>query len=105
VPNKLVDYATPDGRKYKSELPLEAPLSHASRGVRWGPPDLSPLGLPPQIAVRLHNELFARNLFTYRDVRANMNEVVSAVMHTFAVDAQMIASIYYQREGGKIDNG
>jgi hypothetical protein len=101
VSNKVVDYEAPDGRKYKVLLPEGAPASHASRGVRLGPPDLSRLELPPALLVRLHNELFARNLFSYRDVKANMNEVVSAVTHTMKVDAQTIAAIYYDNEGGK----
>lgn len=98
---KVVDYTDKVGRNYKSVLPVEAPLSHAGRGILVGPPDLTPLGLPEAMKVRLHNELVARGLVDYSTVRSHMTDVVSAIMHTFGVDAQTIVALYYQNEGGK----
>lgn len=99
--NKVVDYVDKSGKQYKSVLPEEAPLSHAGRGILIGPPDLTALGLTTDMAVRLHNELVARGLVDYSSVRSHMTEVVSAIMHTFGVDAQRIAALYYENEGGK----
>jgi hypothetical protein len=101
VSNRVVDYTAPDGRKYKSLIPMTAPLSHASRGILIGPPDLKSLGLSPEMTIRLHNELFERDLVDYKSTRANLREVVSAIMHTFSVDAQAIVSLYYKNEGGE----
>lgn len=100
--NKVVDYTAPDGRKYKVLIPENSPPSAASRGVILGPTKrLEDLGLPEEVLVKLHNELFARNLISYSDVANNMRDVVSAIQHTFTVDAQLIAEIYYKNEGGK----
>lgn len=99
--NKQVEYVDKVGRKYKSLLPADAPVEHASRGVLSGPPDLTVLGLTDDMAIRLHNELYARGLVDYNSVRSNLREVVSAIMHAFGVDAQRIVALYYENEGGK----
>lgn len=99
--NQQVDYIDKSGRKYKSLIPVGAPIGHASMGVLSGPPDLTSLGLTDDMTMRLHNELYARGLVDYSSVRSNLREVVSAIMHAFGVDAQRIVALYYENEGGK----
>lgn len=101
--NKVVDYTDKDGRKYKVLIPANAAQSMAKHGVRIGPPPLDELGYPDKIITKIHNELFDRGIITYKDVTDNMRDVVGAIQHAFAADAQTIATLYFKYEGGKID--
>ena len=87
-------YESADGRKWVVLLPLEAPESQASMGAIVGPPDLSPLGLPDEVAVRLHNELFNRKLITVNDLRHRMPELTAALQLAFRADAQALHALY-----------
>jgi hypothetical protein len=87
-----------DGRKYNSIIPIGAKDADASKGVKYGPPDLDVLGLPTDVRVRLHNELFARGLFTYEQVRRNLNEVIGAIQQAVRLDAQLVSEAYYRKE-------
>ena len=91
---KTVDWEDEFGRKYKMLIPLDAPIEYASRGVRVGPPDIESLGLPLELEVRLNNQLFNRKLITERDIRLRPNDLVAAMMATYKVDAQKVATLY-----------
>lgn len=82
------------GRKTLVEIPDGKPDSHARYGVVIGPPDLSALGLPSEIEIRLHNELFARGILTHRDAKKRRQEIVNALHSVFAVNAERILNIY-----------
>lgn len=84
------------GRKYKVIVPDDADKSTWQYGVVLGPPDLSALDLPPSIAIRLHNELFARGLITKKDASRRITDITGALMAALKTDAQTIHAIYEQ---------
>lgn len=82
------------GKKCRVIVPDEASENTWQYGVLVGPPDLSELGLPEDIEVRLNNELFNRGLITKRDLRRRGAEVVAALQAALKVDAQRIIELY-----------
>ncbi len=86
------------GRKTAVWLPNDAPESDAYLGIPIGPPALDGLHLPKEIEIRLHNELFARGIFSLRDVNAERQNVVGALMSALKIDVEHIADIYRQAE-------
>lgn len=92
---KTLDYLDPnDGRMYRVMLPDGAPDTHASMGIRLGPPDLSGLGLPDALADRLHRELWVRGLITAGDVARRPDELRHSLQAALKVDALRIAELY-----------
>ena len=75
-------------------LPDGVPDSDANMGMIVGPPPLTPLGLPLETEVRLHNALHDRELFTLLDVTKRREHVVGAIMSALKVDAQHIVDLY-----------
>lgn len=63
-------------------------------GIVQGPPDVSELGLPKEVAIRLHNELFIRGLITSKDIRGRALEVAAAVMAAYRVDVVALLNLY-----------
>lgn len=82
------------GRKYRVQVPDNAPKHLWNAGVVIGPPDLSGLGLPQEIEKRLHNELHARGLITSKDVKKRMHDVHGALQSALHVDAARIVELY-----------
>lgn len=91
------------GRYYRVEVPEDAPANTWQYGIIIGPPDLSGLGLPSKVEVRLHNELFNRGLITKIDLRKRLVEVEAALRSALRVDVQTIAALY--EEGPKGQDG
>jgi len=88
-----------NGRKYLVQLPNEAPDSDAERGIPIGPPDIDGLlPLPEPFATRLHNEFFARGLFTLADTMRNQNEVRAAILAAVRLDVQSIQAAFQEFE-------
>jgi hypothetical protein len=88
-----------NGRMYVSRLPEGIPDSDAPMGVPVGPPDVDTLiDLPDKFAVRLHNELFARKIFTLDDTTKRQNEVRAALQAALSIDVQSIQSAYQEIE-------
>lgn len=82
------------GRKFLTEIPDDAPDTHAKMGVRIGPPELSSVGLPLAVEVRLNNALFARGLFTKSDLRGKKQELFAALQSAYATDVQVLDTLY-----------
>jgi hypothetical protein len=91
---RQVSYADAAGRQFVTMIPDAAPDSEARKGVPVGPPSLTPLGLPKQTEVRLHNQLFSRGLLTQFDVEQRPGEVVAAVLAAFKTDALRVMALY-----------
>lgn len=89
-----VTWSDRDGRRFVVMLPDLVPDSEARRGVPIGPPDLSGLGLPHSVEVRLNNELVARRLLRREDLRGRIAELTSAVMAACRLDAQAVEALY-----------
>jgi hypothetical protein len=87
-------YQDREGRRWQVLLPEGVPDSEAEKGVRLGPPDLTPLDLPLSLEVRLNNELHARGMIRDRDVRGRRADVIGALMAALAVDAGRISDLY-----------
>ncbi len=91
---RRTEYEDSDGRMWLVSLPDGALDSDASMGLIVGPPSLEPLGLPLEIEVTLHNTLFARKLFTLRDVRTRRNEIFRALQSALKVPTYRIVELY-----------
>ncbi len=87
------------GRKWAVLLPEGVPDEEASMGVHLGPPSLESLGLPEDVEIRLHNQLFERRLLTLADVKARRQHVFGALQATFGVDTGRIVALF--KEEGK----
>lgn len=86
------DYEDQLGRKFKVLVKDEN--DDPAYGHILGPPFLDELELPEEIMVRLHNELFARNIITKKDARRRLSDIVGALMSALKVDATKIAELY-----------
>lgn len=96
-----VKYEDAQGRLWLVRLPDHAPDSDAAMGIIVGPPPMDGLGLPEEIAIRLHNQLYHRGLFTIRDAERRRQEVVGALQATLKIGAQHILAAYrnHQEKG------
>ena len=90
---KRVEYKDEEGRKFKVEVP-EDYIDMPETGIRLGPPDLEPLGLPLRYEVALNNQLYDRMLFTPADVRRRPDEIRAALHAVFKVDVLTIRNLY-----------
>lgn len=86
------DYEDDDGYWWRVRVPPDC--EDPSMGIPVGPPDLTALGLPPDLQRRLHNQLHARGLFTRRNLRGRMPEVLAALQATYKTDAQAVTALY-----------
>ena len=83
-----------EGRWWVVTLPDGAPDADAPMGFLVGPPSLEPLGLPLELEIRLHNELYARHLLTAGDVKRRRMDVIGALQSALKVDSQRIVDLY-----------
>lgn len=91
---KYVTYTDPQGRNWRRRLPDYAGEFQAEVGVPDGPPSLEDLGLPEEIEIALHNQLFYRGIFTKREAVRQRSEIVNALMAALKLDAQRIVDLY-----------
>lgn len=99
--SRRASYTDESGRQWAVMLPDDKPDSDASMGIPVGPPSLEPLGLPEEIEVRLHNQLFDRGLLTQRDVKTRHSHVLGALMAALKVDIGRVCSLYAAGKGGE----
>jgi len=79
------------GRKYLVYVSPDIPTGGY---VTIGPADVvDTLGLPGEIATRLHNILYDRKLFTYKDISAP-GAALGALQEALSVDAQKLAEAF-----------
>lgn len=81
-------------------LPPDMPDSMAASGLQIGPVSLAPLNLPLKYEVLLHNELVARHLITWDDVRKNAPAVEGAVRSVVRAGAHEIIDCFRTATGG-----
>lgn len=64
-----------------------------------GPPEnlVDELHLPEPIATQLHNVLYARGLFTYKEAAKGSN-LIAALQEALLVDAQILLEAYHKYE-------
>jgi hypothetical protein len=91
------------GRHWATLIPIDEPDSAARTGLPLGPVPLDGLNLPLPFEVALHNELFARRLFTFadasaRDGRQRLQEAIAAAVK---IGAHELYEHYRRESGGK----
>lgn len=96
---RKVTYTDSLGRKFLTLIPNDAPDEHAVYGILVGPPELD-IELPVKLQVQLHNELYAREIFTLKDVKRRREDVMSAVRNVLRLDCEVIARCYMEWENG-----
>lgn len=97
---RQVSYEDGEGRKWATMLPDEAPDSDAELGLPLGPPSLEELGLPLELEVRLHNQLFARRIFTAKEAANGRQQVQGALQAVLKLDILKIIEVYRNSENG-----
>lgn len=106
---KEVEFKDIDGRLYRRLIPDDTSpfdLGAIDRGLDLGPPYNATrklVGVPEEVAVRLHNNLYWRGLYTVGDVKNRRSDVVSALMATLAVDADRIVQTYLDEQAAIVD--
>ena len=75
-------------------IPEDSPDSEAAVGIPVGPPPLDGLSLPLKIEVALHNQLFARKIFSEKDARKNLDGIRASLMAALQSDVNRILAIY-----------
>lgn len=90
-----------DGRWYRVRLPDTVPDSDAIYGIVVGPPDITSLGLPTDVATRLHNQLYSRHLFTLKEATSRSNELFAAWQAALRVNVQQLLNLYTESTDGR----
>lgn len=96
---RQIDSTDARGLQRRIELPDDASDDEINAGILVGPPDLSPLDLPPDLEVRLNAELWNRGLFTYADVLRKRNELLAAWQAVLRVDVTRLMALYAGSNG------
>lgn len=86
-------YEDETGRRWTVLVPEGHP-EQAEMGMVLGPPDTSSMGLPEDIAVRLHNELQDRGLLTRDDLRHRERELQAALQAALRLNVQRLMGAY-----------
>lgn len=98
---RQLTYKDADGLNWRVELPETADENDAAKGIPVGPPDVRELGIPEELAKRLHAQLAARGLYSYNDVlrAGGMRTILSAWQAALQVDASTIMQLYTRESG------
>jgi len=86
------------GRYWLVELPDNVPDTDAEYGIILYPVDLSSLGLPIEIEVRLHNQLYHRGIRSGPEARLRQSDISTAIRTALRVDALRIIKLYEDEE-------
>lgn len=95
-----VSYQDGRGRWHKVLLPEGVPDSHIEYAIDVGPPDLDSLGLPEDVTTRLHNQLYWRGLYTFKEVRSRRQEVLAALQAAYQVDIVRLSNLFQEEFNG-----
>ena len=91
---RIVTHQDELGRFWAMVVSDDVPDSEAAFGTVLGPAPLHGLGLPKEVEIRLHNQLFSRGIFTTRDIQRRRNEVFAALQAAYRVDVGQIVEAY-----------
>lgn len=91
---KETSYEDLKGRMHAVSLPDGVPDSEASLGIPIGPPSLAALELPEATEIALHNQLFARRIFTLEDAKHHRQDVMSALQAALKLDVERVLEVY-----------
>lgn len=93
---KQANYVDLDGRHKVVLLPESS--EDYEKGVPIGPPSLLELNLPPEIEVRLNNELYHRGILSAKDALRKRPEVIAALQAALRIDAEKILEMYVGKD-------
>lgn len=93
-----VTYKDTEGRLWARRIPTSAPDSEAEFGIPIGPLPLDGLGLPVELEVRLHNEFYARRIFTEEDIRKRRGDAQAALLAAARLDLERILAVTSEKE-------
>ena len=91
---KRTSWIDSDGRKKIVLLPDDTGEENAEMGIPLGPPSLAELDLPPELEVRLNNELVNRGIITAVDALKNRAEISLAIQSVLKLDVNRIIQMY-----------
>mgnify|MGYP001571681720 CR=1 FL=1 len=91
---ETVEWKDPEnGRRYEA-------LQDGSEVILIGPPEglVDSMNLPEPFATNLHNALYTRHLFTYKDVSRNNKVLHGALQEALTLDAQRLTEAFFKHE-------
>jgi len=97
---RKTSYVDALGRHWMVALPDGVPDSDAKLGVHLGPPPLDDMALPVETQTRLHNQLFARSIFTFDDAAGHRAELLAAIQAAYAVDGERLIELFAASRNG-----
>lgn len=97
---RQTSYTDTLGRHWAVLLPDGVPESDARMGLPLGPPPLDDLGLPEETAIRLHNQLFARSIFSLADAKRRREELTAALQAAYAADGERLIELFAASSNG-----
>lgn len=88
------------GRKYRA---MVSPDEQSGAYVIIGPPEglVDEMGIPEPYATTLHNILYERKIFTYKDV-SYRNNAVGVLQEWLTVDSQLLSEMFLKFEKEEI---
>lgn len=89
---KQLLYIDKEGYKWISQLPDTASIDEISQGVLIGPPEFR--NYQKEFAIKLHNELFDRGIYTYLQAKANRQGIMQAIQSVLKFSAIAIEGEY-----------
>lgn len=98
---EIIEHTDEKGRKYKA---YSAGDGHV---IIIGPAQglVDSLGLPEEIATRLHNVLFARGLINLASIARTQNALMGAIQEVLGLDAQKLHEAYFKYEHEEVTHG
>lgn len=93
---RLTHYMDEEGRKWRTLIPEGMPETEqqARMGIPAGPVSTDTLGWPPELQVRLHNQLFDRGIWGPREAVSRPQDVQGAIIAALKTDVQRVLSLY-----------
>lgn len=94
-----IEHTDHRGRKYKAFKDGDAVLV-------VGPPEdfLDELGIPEPFATTLHNILFNRGIFSFKDAARKPQELTGALQECYRLDAQKLMEALFKYESENQQN-
>lgn len=80
----IQEYTDQQGYKWTVEVPVGTKPENYARGLHLGPPDLTELGLVPEVQRDLHNKLMDHRILSAKDLEqpGQMAKVLTLVQAT-----------------------
>jgi len=93
---ETIEHVDEKGRKYVAETDGKEHI------LIVGPPEglVDALGLPEEIATRLHNILYRRKLLNFQAIQRRPAELRATIQELYNMDIQRLHEAFFQYENG-----